>query len=201
MLLLLCLLSAVPKYLPLVSRPDNEDALNRCCSNSEVLSFDEEAKRRSDSCDNQKVEAVVELLNYMGKPANPLPEAVQFRSMVLVLSNKKGVSMTSAVACSCPSFVYQGRPCKHQRKHFAESKKRGQTLAKTLEEHDRNLLKMPASYRRMVRSAREGAEADNDPDSLIRRGGFKPIYPGDEPSKADPKTNRTRRLRHGSYRF
>ena len=103
---------------------------------------------------SQNVESVVELLNYMGKPANPLPEAVQLRGMVLVLSSKKDVFyVTSAVACSCPSFVYQGEPCKHQRKHFAESKKRGQMLAETLEEHDRNLHRMPKSYQRMVRVA------------------------------------------------
>jgi hypothetical protein len=39
---------------------------------------------------------------------------------------------------------------------------------------------MPASYRRVVKLAREQAEAEDDPDSLIKRGGFKPVYPGDE---------------------
>jgi hypothetical protein len=65
----------------------------------------------------------------------------------------------------------------------------GQTLAETLEEHDRNLLEMPASYRRMVRMAREEAEAENDLDSLIKRGGFRPVHPGDEPTETqNPKT-------------
>ena len=66
-------------------------------------------------------------------------------------------------------------------------KPRGQTIAETLEEHDRNLSKMPASYRRMVRMARQEAEAEDDPDSIIKRGGFRPVYPGDEPSETDSK--------------
>jgi hypothetical protein len=79
--------------------------------------------------------------------------------------------------------------CKHMKALVGSSSKpHGQTLAKTLEEHDRNLWKMPASYRRMVRMAREEAEAEGDSDSLMKRGGFKPVYPGDEPSEADPKT-------------
>jgi len=62
----------------------------------------------------------------------------------------------------------------------SSSKPRGQTIAETLEDHDKNLWKMPASYRRVVKLAREQAEAEDDPDSLIKRGGFKPVYPGDE---------------------
>ena len=48
-------------------------------------------------------------------------------------------------------------------------------LAETLEEHDRNLYKMPASYRRMVRMAREVAESE--PLELISKGGFRPVMP------------------------
>jgi hypothetical protein len=43
-------------------------------------------------------------------------------------------------------------------------------MAQTLEEHDRNLSKMPKSYQRMVRVAREEAEAE--PLELIHKGGF-----------------------------
>jgi hypothetical protein len=50
-------------------------------------------------------------------------------------------------------------------------------MAQTLEEHDRNLYKMPASYQRMVRMAREEAEAE--PLSLMHMGGFKPVVPGE----------------------
>jgi hypothetical protein len=48
-------------------------------------------------------------------------------------------------------------------------------MAQTLEEHDRNLHKMPKSYQRMVRMAREEAEAE--PMELIHKGGFKPCLP------------------------
>jgi hypothetical protein len=69
----------------------------------------------------------------------------------------------------------------------SSSRHRGQTIADTLEEHDRNLHKMPSSYRRLVRIAREVAEADSDPDSLMNHGGFRPVCPGDEPSEPDSK--------------
>jgi hypothetical protein len=46
-------------------------------------------------------------------------------------------------------------------------------MAETLADHDRNLHKMPKSYQRMVRAAREETEAE--PLELISRGGFKPV--------------------------
>jgi hypothetical protein len=127
----------------------------------------------------QSVEAIVELLKFLNKPADPLPEAVQLTDMILlVLSNKKdSYYVVTPKACSCPSFIYRGGPCKHQRKYFAETRIRGQTIAETLEEADRNLWKMPKSYQRMVRQAREEAEAG--PPELIKHGGFKPIHPED----------------------
>ena len=122
----------------------------------------------------QSSSAVVGLLNSLGRPTEPLPELVDLGTVKLVQSNKGDVYYTvTAKECSCPSFTYRGGPCKHQRKHFDESKRRGQTLADTLEEHDRNLHKMPKSYQRMVRAVREDAEAE--PLELISRGGFKPV--------------------------
>jgi hypothetical protein len=47
------------------------------------------------------------------------------------------------------------------------------------EEHDRNLWKMPKSYQRMVRAAREDTNAE-DSDSLIKCCGFRPILPDKE---------------------
>ena len=124
-------------------------------------------------------ESVVELLKYLGQPTEPLPEAVDLGAVKLVRSNKGDVYYTvTAKACSCPSFIYRGGPCKHQRKYFAESKPRGQTIAETLEEHDRNLHKMPKSYQRMVRAAREDAEAE--PLESIHKGGFRPVLPDEE---------------------
>jgi hypothetical protein len=122
----------------------------------------------------QSLSAVVGLLNSLGRPIDPLPEVVDLGTVKLVQSNKKDVYYTvTAKECSCTSFVYRGGPCKHQRKHFAEDKRRGQTIAETLEEHDRNLHRMPKSYQRMVRAAREDAEAESL--ELISRGGFKPV--------------------------
>ena len=73
---------------------------------------------------SQKVESVVELLNFLGKPSNLLPEAVELSGMVLVLSNRRDVYYaTTANSCSCPSAFYRpGQRCKHQRKYFPEPK-------------------------------------------------------------------------------
>ena len=70
----------------------------------------------------QSTAAVVELLNFLGKTSNPLPEAVELPSMALVLSNKKDVFyVTTANSCSCPSAAYRpGQKCKHQRRYFPE---------------------------------------------------------------------------------
>ena len=139
---------------------------------------------------SQKVESVVELLNFLGKPVDPLPAVVELADGAQLIRSSKGdcYYYTSPRGCTCPGFYYR-HSCKHMKALASTSAKpSSQTLAETLEEHDRNLWKMPKSYQRMVKTAREEAEAENDLDGLIKRGGFKPIYPGNEPSEADPKT-------------
>jgi|SRR5271157_2885000 len=127
--------------------------------------------------ETQSIEAVKALIAFYNHGEEPLEMPAFYRlsgEMVLVLSNKKDTYyVVTANACSCPSGAYRGGPCKHQRMYFAESKPHGQTLAETLEEHDRNLSKMPKSYQRMVRMAREEAE----PLELIHKGGFRPTMP------------------------
>jgi hypothetical protein len=131
----------------------------------------------------QSTDAVEGLLNSLGRPTEPLPGVVDLGSVKLVLSNKKDVYYTvTAKECSCPSATYRGGPCKHIRKYFPEPKKAGQTMAEVLAEHDKNLHKMPKSYQRLVRAARE--EAESEP-SLITRGGFKPCLPEEEQSPID----------------
>jgi hypothetical protein len=70
----------------------------------------------------QSTAAIVELLNFLGKTSNPLPDAVDLPGMALVLSNKKDVYyVTAANSCSCPSASYRpGLKCKHQRRYFPE---------------------------------------------------------------------------------
>jgi hypothetical protein len=125
----------------------------------------------------QSTAAVVSLLKFLGKSSVPLPEAVDLDGLVLVLSNKRDVYYTTTPhSCSCPSATYRpGQVCKHRRKHFPDAnrdKKREQNMAEVLEEHDRNLSRMPASYRRMVRAARDEAESDQE---LKPEGSFKPF--------------------------
>jgi hypothetical protein len=104
-----------------------------------------------------------------------LPEIIALANGAwLNLSSKKDCYYyTSDKGCSCKVGTY-GRICRH-RKDLEGSKPRGQSLAQTLEEHDRNLSKMPKSYERMVRMARVDAEAE--PLELIHKGGFKPVIP------------------------
>jgi hypothetical protein len=74
---------------------------------------------------SQSVDAVVELLHYLGSPADPLPKIVDIGKVKLVQCNKGDVFYcVTAKACSCPSATYRpGSPCKHQRKYFPGLKK------------------------------------------------------------------------------
>jgi hypothetical protein len=122
-----------------------------------------------------KIEAVVELLEFLGRPSNPLPEIVMLADGAKLTRSSKGdcYYLTSTKGCSCPGYTYRHN-CKHMKSLLnSSSRPRGQTIAETLEELDRNIYKMPASYRRMVRIAREDAEAE--PLELIPRGRFRPV--------------------------
>ena len=122
----------------------------------------------------QTVEAVKSLLAWRGRSSDPLPQFVEMGEgdsrLVLVLSNKKDAYYTcTARDCSCPAHNWHpGQRCKHQRKHFAEQAIHKQSIEETLREADKNLPRMPYQYQRMVRAAREEAEADGllelDPD-------------------------------------
>jgi hypothetical protein len=74
---------------------------------------------------SQSIEAVVELLNCLGRPADPLPGIVDLGKVKLIRSNKGDIFYcVTAKACSCPGATYrQGSPCKHQRKYFPGLKK------------------------------------------------------------------------------
>jgi hypothetical protein len=134
--------------------------------------------------ETQSVEAVVELLKFLGSPSNPLPESVDLGSLMLVLSNKRDVYYaTTTNSCSCPSAFYRpGQRCKHQRKFFPEPAigSKLQTMIETLPQADQDLSKMPKRYQAMVLAAKESAE--EDPDSIIPKskwaGGFNgPLEP------------------------
>ena len=139
----------------------------------------------------QTVEAVKALLTWRGRASDPLPEYVEMgegeRRLVLVLSNKKDAYYTTtARECSCPAHNWHpNQRCKHQRKHFAEQAIHKQSIEETLREADKNLPRMPYQYQRMVRAAREEAEADGllelDPD----RKPFRPFIEDDgKPTRA-----------------
>jgi|WetSurSiteA1Bulk_404760.scaffolds.fasta_scaffold28841_2 hypothetical protein len=73
----------------------------------------------------QSIEAVIELLNCLGRPTDPLPEIVDLGKVKLVRSNKGDVFYcVTAKGCSCPGAIYRpGSSCKHQRKYFPGLKK------------------------------------------------------------------------------
>ena len=109
----------------------------------------------------QERTAVEALSTYLNTPIND--GVLDFGTVKLVQSNKGDVYYTvTAKECSCPSFTFRGGPCKHIRKHFAEVRVVGQTIEETLAEHDKNLHKMPKSYQRLVRAAREEAESEEE---------------------------------------
>ena len=111
----------------------------------------------------QSVNSVVELLNYMGKTSNPLPESVELPGMLLVLSGKRDSYYTvSSESCSCPSNFYRGGPCKHQRRYFPKNNSIRQSLAESIDQANENLKRMPKRYQAMVSAAREASESDSD---------------------------------------
>ena len=139
----------------------------------------------------QCIDAVKALLSWRGRAVDPLPSFIEMGEgesrLVLVLSNKRDAYYTvTARDCSCPAQNWHpNQRCKHQRKHFAEQTITKQTMADTLEQAERNLPRMPYQYQRMVRAAREEAEADGllelDPD----RKPFKPFIEDDgKPTRA-----------------
>jgi hypothetical protein len=117
----------------------------------------------------QSVNSVVELLNFLEKPSNPLPETVELRGMRLVLSGKRdSYYSVTAESCSCPSHFYRGGPCKHQRRYFPKNNSSHQSLAESIDQANENLKRMPKRYQAMVSAAREAAE--DDPDSIKPTG-------------------------------
>ena len=80
----------------------------------------------------QSVEAVKNLLTFVGRASDPLPTDVTLDNgrLVLVLNNKKDAFYTcTASACSCPSATYRHNgPCKHQRKYFPGTAKPAATV-------------------------------------------------------------------------
>jgi len=133
----------------------------------------------------QTVEAVKALLSWRGRAADPLPSFIEMGEgegkVVLVLSNKKDSYYTvTARDCSCPAAIYNhGKACKHQRKYFPEAATiTKQSMAATLEQAEANLSKMPYQYQRMVKAAREAAEAE--PSDIIPHKPFKPFIEDEE---------------------
>ena len=125
----------------------------------------------------QTIKSVRALAKFLGIKEE-LPKTIALANGArLTLSSKKDCYYyTSDKGCTCKAGQY-GRICRH-RKALEGSKPRGQTMAEVLEEHDRNLYKMPKSYQRMVRMARE--QAESEPLGLIHKGGFKPVMPEEE---------------------
>lgn len=122
----------------------------------------------------QSMQAVVELLTFLGM-SSELPAVIKLADGAQLTRSSKGdcYYYTSPKGCSCPGYTYR-RTCKHMKSlSISSSRPRGQTIAETLA--DRNLSKMPKSYQRMVRAARENAEAE--PLELIHKGGFRPVLP------------------------
>ena len=83
-------------------------------------------------------------------------------NMMLILSTKQDQYYTvTPDDCSCPSRTYHPeKRCKHMNKFFPQTHLRRMSIAQTLEEHERNLPRLPWEYQRMVHSAREMAACE-----------------------------------------
>jgi hypothetical protein len=82
----------------------------------------------------QSVEAVKNLLAFVGHASDPLPSDVSLDNgrLVLVLSNKKDAYYTcTAARCSCPGNQFRHN-CKHQRKYFPVAKVEQSTASEPL---------------------------------------------------------------------
>jgi hypothetical protein len=78
----------------------------------------------------QSLEAVKNLLAFVGRASNPLPSDVSLDNgrLVLILSNKKDAYYTcTAAKCSCPGNQFRHN-CKHMRKYFPETAKPAATV-------------------------------------------------------------------------
>ncbi len=75
------------------------------------------------SLQSQSIEAIKSLLAWKKISSNPLPKHIVLSdALALVLSAKKDQYYTcSPSKCSCPSFIYRGGSCKHQRKFFPDA--------------------------------------------------------------------------------
>jgi hypothetical protein len=70
----------------------------------------------------QSVDAIKNLLAYVGRASDPMPSDVSLDNgrLVLILSNKKDAYYTcTARACSCPGNQFRHN-CKHIRKYFPQ---------------------------------------------------------------------------------
>ena len=73
----------------------------------------------------QSLEAIKAFLIWKGRATDPMPTVVEFMQeegrMVLVLSNRKdSYYVVTEKTCSCPSQIYRGGRCKHQRRFFPQ---------------------------------------------------------------------------------
>jgi hypothetical protein len=82
----------------------------------------------------QSVKLVVDLLNYIGISADPLPDSMKLPGLMLVLSEKEDCYYSvSSRGCSCPAKHWQpGKVCKHQRRHFPVANLKRQNTTDTL---------------------------------------------------------------------
>ena len=81
----------------------------------------------------QSVAAIKNLLAYVGRASDPLPQDVSLENgrLVLILSNKKDAYYTcTAAKCSCPGNQFRHN-CKHMRKYFPETAKPAATVTET----------------------------------------------------------------------
>jgi hypothetical protein len=82
----------------------------------------------------QSLDAIKNLLAFVGRASDPMPSDVSLDNgrLVLVLSNKKDAYYTcTSRACSCPGNQFRHN-CKHMRKYFPETAKPAATASESI---------------------------------------------------------------------
>ena len=127
-------------------------------------------KTLSEASVTQSTEAIESLLNYLGKPTNPLPEIVSLSEGLQLTKSSKGdcYYVTSPKGCTCIGFVYHNN-CRHMKtlpkeaEALLDEKARKIAMAKAACEENR---RQAQEHQARLRESKEMATHLNSVDSV-----------------------------------
>ena len=129
----------------------------------------------------QSVQAVVELLTFLGMPSE-LPAVIKLANDGQLTRSSKGdcYYYTSPKGCSCPGYFYR-HSCKHVKTLAGSSSKlHGQTLEQTLEEHTGTSTRCQRAISEWSMQRGRKQKPWKPLILLSSAGGFKPACPDEK---------------------